>query len=183
VPFIDRSVAVFLLRDRPARLRNLGAPFLSVPRFSAVQARRLNVGRQNANVRRPKGRSIEDGSVRLLGFRSPPAVHAARRSFLPSRVILPWALASLRFDGCERRAFTAACTSGRERVPRRVPPIARSRLSRDRIRSWVCVSSVGLAMSPVSNTSLVVCRVCDVWRSTVRRYSETRSANCVAVRR
>jgi hypothetical protein len=63
--FAARSVAVFLLRDRPARLC-LGR-FLSIPVLErrASTAAKRGTGK---NEPRPKGRSIEDGSVRLLGF-------------------------------------------------------------------------------------------------------------------
>jgi hypothetical protein len=57
----------------------------------------------------------------------------------------------------------AAGTSGRRRMARRVPPFARSRISRGRIRSWVLRQTcLGLAMSSVSNTNLVVrrCAAC-----------------------
>ena len=53
----------------------------------------------------------------------------------------------------------AAGTSGRRRMVRRVPPFARPRISRGRIRSWVLRQTcLGLAMSSVSSTYPVVRR-------------------------
>jgi hypothetical protein len=161
VPLIDRSVAVFLLRDRPARLKSWGA-LLSFP---PLQRRASTAAKRGKRQRRTASEgSVDRGWIGSASGFPFSACGPRGWAFVVARshVILPWALASLRFDGCERRDCIASCTNGQERLPHRVPPVARSRLSRDRIRSWVCVSSVGLAMSPVSNTSLVVRRVCDV---------------------
>ena len=61
----------------------------------------------------PMGRSIEDRSVRLLGFLSVHSrlrsAHSGVRLFRRGHV-LPWAFASLRFHGCDR------CCSGHERT-------------------------------------------------------------------
>jgi hypothetical protein len=135
-------------------------------------------GTRRASNGHSKGRSIEDRSVRLLGFANSRlrSARAGVRLFRRERV-LPWAFASLRSVGCRRHAFTAACTSGRKRMLRRVPPFARSRLSRGRIRSWVCVSSVGLAAGPVSNTGPRRLSSGAIRVSTVRRYSETRPSD------
>jgi hypothetical protein len=65
LPFAARSVAVFLLRDRPARLRSWGASCRPGVQRRASTAAKWGAGK---NERRPKGRSVEDGSVRLLGF-------------------------------------------------------------------------------------------------------------------
>ena len=96
----------------------------------------------------------------------PPAIHASRRSSCSRRVILPWAWSSIRFERCEPPRYSA-CTNGRARMACRVPSIARRRFDPARIRSWACVSSVGLATDPVSNTRFAVCRVA-ICTSTVR---------------
>lgn len=109
--------------------------------------------RGNDDERRPTGRSIEDGSVRLLGLFSPPAIRALRCSSRPPRAILPWAFASLRCDGCDAPRYSA-CTNGRARTACRVPSVVRRRISRPASAHGLCVSSVGLAADPVSNTEV-----------------------------
>jgi hypothetical protein len=134
---------------------------------------------RRASNGRSKGRSIEDRSVRLLGFRVLPSAVGPVPAFVFSGACTSCLglspLSGLTDAG--RRAFTAAGTYGRKRMLRRVPPFARSRLSRGRIRSWVCVSSVGLAAGPVSNTGPRRLSSGAIRVSTVRRYSETRPSD------
>jgi len=125
------------------------------------------------------GRSIENRSVRLLGFLS---VYSRLRS---ARVgvrlfrrghVLPWAFASLRFHGCDR------CCSGHERTAPNGPSRSTVRPAADLPRPNPLMglrqTCLGLAMSSVSNTNPVVRRACGVRASTVR-FRETRRSSAL----
>lgn len=133
LPFASSSVAVFLLRDRPARKYQMGAFCRSRFRRRASSAARW-LGMMTNDARRV-GRS----RMAWFGFWvlcvPPPAIHAPRRSSCSRRVILPWAWSSIRFERCEPPRYSA-CTNGRARMVRRVPSIARRRFDPARIRSW-----------------------------------------------
>jgi hypothetical protein len=148
-----------------------------LPRPSAVRARRLN-GEESRDARRTCARRVGRSRIGRFGFwvsRAPVCGRPAPAFVFPAAGTSCLGLSPLSgLSGAKSRVSPHDMyTYGRKRTFRRVPPIARSRLSRGRIRSWVYVRSVGLAAGPVSNTELVVCRVA-ARASTVRRYSETR---------
>jgi hypothetical protein len=95
----------------------------------------------------------------------PPAIHASRPSSWSRRVILPWALPLSGLKGANRRVTRRARTGGREwsAAFRRSPGAG---LTRSASAHGLCVSSVGLATDPVSNTE-------------VRRLSSRSSASTV----
>jgi hypothetical protein len=98
VPFAGSTVAVFLLRDRPARSIQMGASV--IPGFSRRASSAANVGMMTNDARRV-GRS----RMGWFGFWvlsvPPPAIRAPRRSSCSRCAILPWAFASFRCDRCE----------------------------------------------------------------------------------
>jgi len=156
LPFAARSVAVISLRDRPARLRR-GA-FRRSPSGSASAATRLSTG-SDGERKRPKGRSIEDRSVRLLGFAYSRlrSAHVGVRLFRRGRV-LPWAFASLRLTdaaaallrrGVHVRTGANAPSRSTDRPAPALPA---------RIRSWVSRQTCRPAIRSVSNTNPVRCR-------------------------
>jgi len=122
------------LAARPAGPVEAGGRFVSPFGSRASRARRLNEKEMHTNGARWVGRS----RMNRCGFwvfrsRLRSARDGVRLSRRARSCLGLWA--SLRFDGCDRRRW--AGTNGRHRMVRRVPPFARPRLSRGRIRSWV----------------------------------------------
>jgi len=122
------------LAARPAGPVEAGGRFVSPFGSRASRARRLNEKEMHTNGARWVGRS----RMNRCGFwvfrsRLRSARDGVRLSRRARSCLGLWA--SLRFDGCDR--LGVAGTSGRSRVVRRVPPFARPRVSRGRIRSWV----------------------------------------------
>jgi hypothetical protein len=140
VPFADRSVAV-VLAARSAGPLETQERFTCrrLPDFGAVRARRLNG--EGRDALRTGTRRVGRSRIGRFGFwvsRAPVCGRPVPAFVFSGAGASCLGLSPLSgFTDAGRRAFTAACTYGRKRMLRRVPPFARSRLSRGRIRSWV----------------------------------------------
>jgi hypothetical protein len=145
-----------------------GVPGFPLPVRRAARARRLS-GKE-----RPRADTRWVGRSRIgrFGFwvsRAPVCGRPASAFVFSAAGTSCLGLSPLSgFTGAVPRVHRAACTSGRKRMPRRVPPIARRRLSRPVSAHGVRVRRVGRQTSSVSNTNPVAADVLGAGASTFR---------------
>jgi len=98
---VRRCVGRSILAARPA------GPFEAVGRSCLIVLRASRAKRLRDEGQTNDARWVGRSRMYRFGFwvslSLPSAIHVQRRSSFPPRVILPWAFASLRYDGCERR--------------------------------------------------------------------------------